>query len=195
MADCRSEAKRVKRGFLLALLAALPAGAQQTHVVLDTAATEILFTLSTALHNVHGSFELSKGDLWFDSSTGQAGGRMMVSAASGQSGNHSRDSRMQRHVLEAMQFPEITFEPDRIDGRVNPTGDSVFQLHGAFQIHGAAHGLTMQVKSHIEGGRLRASADFDVPYVRWGMKDPSALFLHVDNTVKIEIQASGSIGP
>ena len=195
MADCRSEAKRVKRRFLLALLAVLPAGAQQTHVVLDTAATRILFTLDTALHNVHGSFQLSKGALWFDSSTGQAGGQLVVTAASGQSGNHSRDSRMHRHVLESMQFPEITFEPDRIEGRVNPTGDSVFQLHGTFQIHGAARELTMQVKSHIEGGRLSASADFEVPYVRWGMRDPSALFLHVDNTVKIEIQASGSVGP
>jgi hypothetical protein len=49
----------------------------------------------------------------------------------------------------------------------------------------------MQVKSHIEGGRVNATADFEVPYVKWGMKDPSTLFLRVKNSVLINIVAVG----
>ena len=53
------------------------------------------------------------------------------------------------------------------------------RLHGQFTIHGGAHEVTMAVKAHIENQRLTATIDFQVPYVQWGMKNPSTLFLRV----------------
>ncbi|MDQ2712155.1 MAG: YceI family protein [Acidobacteriota bacterium] len=176
---------------MFALVAVLPAAAQQAHVVLDTNATKVNFTLSDVLHTVHGVFRLTKGDFWVDPPTGKAGGEMIVGAATGDSGSHSRDGRMKKNILQTDQYSEITFRPDRIDGNLSLSGDSAFKLHGLFTIHGAAHELTMNVKSHIEAGRVAATADFDVPYVQWGMKDPSTLFLRVNNAVTIDIEAVG----
>jgi len=34
-------------------------------------------------------------------------------------------------------------------------------------------------------------AKFTVPYIRWGLKNPSVLFLHVSDHVDIEIQGVG----
>jgi polyisoprenoid-binding protein YceI len=69
------------------------------------------------------------------------------------------------------------------------------RLHGQFTIHGRTHEVTMAVKSHMENQRLTATIDFQVPYVQWGMKNPSTLFLRVSDTVKIGIQTTGQLTP
>jgi len=81
-----------------------------------------------------------------------------------------------KKILESDIYPEITFTPDRIEGKVNLSGHSEFKLHGFFTIHGAAHDLTMNVKADINGNHLTARGDFNVPYVKWGLKNPSTLF-------------------
>ncbi len=179
---------------ILALLATvLPALSQKTAVRLDPGGTQINFTLSDFLHTVHGTFKLTKGDFWFDLSSGEAGGGLIVSSGSGDSGSHARDSRMDKNILQTDVYPLITFTPDRVIGRINGAGHSEFRLHGIFGIHGATHELSMNVKSEIRGARLTARADFDVPYVRWGIKNPSTLMLRVNQTVQIEIQTDGQI--
>jgi polyisoprenoid-binding protein YceI len=167
--------------------------AQQAQVKLDSNRTKINFTVGDVLHTVHGSFQLRKGDLWFDTTSLKAGGKLVVDGASGTSGNHARDSRMEKKILETEIYPEITFQPDRINGKVNFEGRSEFKLHGIFTIHGATHELTMNVKADVRGNHLTATADFEVPYVRWGLRNPSTLFLRVSDTVPIEIMTVGEI--
>ena len=79
---------------------------------------------------MHGTFKLTKGDLWFDPSSGKTGGTLVVNGASGDSGSHARDSRTKKKILESDIYPEITFTPGRIEGKVNLSGYSEFKLHG-----------------------------------------------------------------
>jgi polyisoprenoid-binding protein YceI len=102
---------------------------------------------------------------------------------------------MHKNILESAKYSDITFVPDQVEGKINPQGDSDVRLHGQFTIHGGTHEVTMAVKSHIENQRLTAIIDFQVPYVQWGMKNPSTLFLRVGDTVKIDIQAVGQLSP
>jgi hypothetical protein len=44
-------------------------------------------------------------------------------------------------------------------------------------------------------GLLVVAAAFQVPYARWGMKNPSKLFLRVDDVVQVQFHASGSTAP
>jgi hypothetical protein len=62
-----------------------------------------------------------------------------------------------------------------------------------FTIHGSTHELLMKVKSHIEQQKVTASISFSVPYVKWGMKDPSNLLLKVKDFVEIDIEAAARI--
>jgi len=179
---------------LATLAAVLPAASQQIPVKLDTKATQINFMLGAVLHSVHGIFHLTEGEFWFDPSSNRAGGELSVDAKSGESGNRSRDSRMATHVLQANQYPLISFVPDRIDGKAATSGHSEFSLHGTLSVHGSAHELAMNVKSDIETDKLNAIAGFNIPYVQWGMKNPSTLMLRVEQTVHIEIRAVGRIG-
>lgn len=182
------------RTILLAIATASLAFSHPVQVTLDLNFTKVNFTVGDVLHTVHGTFQLTRGSLWFDLESSKAGGEVVVNGASGDSGSHARDSRMTKNILEAAIYPEIKFVPDRIDGAVSLAGHSEFKLHGLLTVHGTAHELIMNVTSDIDGNVLKANAAFDVPYVKWGMKNPSTLFLRVKDTVPIEIQAVGQLG-
>ena len=178
---------------LLFLSLASQARAQEAVLELDPAQTQIGFTLGDVLHTVHGTFKLKQGTINFDAATGQASGLVVVAATSGDSGSHARDRKMHKDILQSDQYPEISFTPQQVQGQVLPKGDFKVQVLGTFTMHGAGHPLTLVVEAHLEGEQLTANTSFSIPYVSWGLKNPSTLFLRVSNTVDIVIQAAGHI--
>jgi polyisoprenoid-binding protein YceI len=164
-----------------------------TTLDLDAAQTKVEYTLGDVLHTVHGSFKLKSGSIRFDPATGQATGALIVDAVSGASGSGARDRRMHKNILESEKFPEITFTLDHFDGHLSPDGESEIDLHGMFGIHGSEHEITLKTKVSLRGDQLSASTHFVVPYVQWGMKNPSTLFLRVNDKVMIDLQAVGKL--
>ena len=160
-----------------------------TVLELDPAQTRVEFTLGDLLHTVHGSFQLKRGSIKFDTGSGKAAGELVVDAASGSSGSGARDHRMNTNILESVLFPDIVFRPDLIEGKLAHEGPSQVQLHGMFSIHGAGHELTIPLAVEASGGQFTASGHFVVPYVKWGMKNPSTLILRVSDKVQIDIHA------
>lgn len=181
----------MKQYLLLFCVAGLAFGANSFQ--LDPSKTEINFTLHDPLHTVHGSFKLKRGALQFDPATGKASGEIVIDVASGASGNGSRDKRMQKEVLESQKYPEAIFVSDSIQGRLETEGESQLNLHGVFKIHGADHEMTLQLLIDALGsGRYTATSHFSIPYVEWGMKDPSNFLLKVDKKVDLEIKAAAT---
>jgi len=178
---------------LLFLSLASQARAQGAVLELDPVQTQIGFMLGDVLHTVHGVFKLRQGTIKFDAATGQASGLVVVDATSGDSGSHARDHKMHKEVLRSDQYPDITFTPLQVQDQVLSKGDFKVQVLGTFTMHGAGHPLTLVVQAHIEGDQLTANTSFSVPYVSWGLKNPSTLCLRVNNTVEIAIQAVGHI--
>ncbi len=169
-----------------AMLAAADPAAPEMQI--DPALTKVEFTLPDVLHTVHGSFTLKRGTIRFDPATGQAAGELVVDAASGQSGSAMRDRRMRQNILETGRYPDIVFRPDRVRGRIAPQGSSQVELHGVFVIHGKEHEVVMPVQVESSGGQYTATAHFTIPYVQWGMKNPSTLFLRCSDKVDIAIR-------
>lgn len=175
----------------LALSAAACSGAADFQFHLAPEHTQVNWTLGDVLHTVHGTFKLRRGDIVFNPETGKAGGEVVVEASSGESGNGARDARMQKNVLESAKYPDISFIPDRLEGKLDLNGASNVKLHGMFSIHGAAHELTVPVKATVRGNSIDAGIQFEVPYVDWGMKDPSTFILKVNKSVEIELRVTG----
>ncbi len=171
-----------------ALLAAATLPVLHQSLQVDPAETKVEFTLPSVLHTVHGSFALKRGTIQFDPATGKASGELVVDATSGNSGNGARDRRMNKDILQSDKFPEIVFRPDRVDGKVLPQGASQAQMHGIFSIHGEYHEIVMPVDVQASEGQYTAVGHFSVPYVKWGMKNPSTLMLRVNDTVDIKIE-------
>lgn len=176
---------------LLALQFALPALAQQSALELDAARTTIRFTLKTSLHTVHGTFRLKNGKVSFDPVAGKLSGLLVVDATSGQSGNGGRDSKMHREILESQKYPEITFTPTELQGSVDTKGDSQVLVKGMFRLHGEDHPMMIPVEVHISGSDLTLDANFSIPYLSWGLKNPSTFILRASDTVQLSVHAVG----
>jgi polyisoprenoid-binding protein YceI len=183
--------------FALAILItqiAVPANAQQLSVTLDPATTQINFTLAATLHTVHGTFKLKSGQLQWDASTGRATGSIVIDATSGNTDNTSRDKNMHAQVLESAKFPEITFTPSEIKGTLNKAGQSQLTATGIIRVHGADHDTTLNLTVQpAANNTLQVTTQFPIPYVKWGIKDPSTFLLHVGDTVNVEIQAMATV--
>jgi len=175
------------------LLLALPVLAAERTLDLTPENTKIEWTLSDVLHTVHGTFQLKSGSVHFDSDTGKAGGEVVVNVASGKSGSETRDKRMHANVLESPKYPDAVFTPDRIDGTVAMNGASQVKIHGNFRIHGADHEMSMDAQLNATAEKMTAVLTFAIPYVAWGMKDPSTFILKVGKSVDMKIEATGPL--
>jgi polyisoprenoid-binding protein YceI len=196
MMEQSTRIRRLVAGLAILSLLALPSSlaAQARMVAIDPAKTTVQFTLGDILHTVHGRFRLKQGSIVFDPSTGKASGTVVVDANSGDSGSSKRDKRMKRDILEADKYPDISFSPTEIvEGKVAPEGDSQVQLKGIFRLHGADHEIVIPVPVAIRGDQLTARMHFVIPYVAWGLKNPSTLFLRVSDKVNIDITATGRL--
>jgi polyisoprenoid-binding protein YceI len=177
----------------LTLFLSIAAAAQQTQISLDPALTKVNWTLGDVLHTVQGTFKLKSGSIIFDPKTGDASGQIVVDAKSGESGNDKRDAKMQKEVLESTRYPEIIFFPKHVTGNLPTQGSSTLQVQGVFRIHGGDHDLILSFPVHADGSRATATTNFVVPYEAWGMKNPSVMFLKVENKVEINISAVGNV--
>jgi polyisoprenoid-binding protein YceI len=181
------------KSVLLFLAVRLTAIAADYHLELAPQTTKINWTLGDVLHTVHGTFKLKSGDIHFDPESRKASGEVIVDVTSGESGSSARDGRMHKNVLESAKYPDASFAPDRMEGKVEPTGTSSVKLHGTFKIHGAAHEITVPVQVTTRENQITASLKFDVPYVAWGMKDPSTFILKCNKSVELEVEAVGRV--
>src|SRR5271166_5421853 len=120
-------------------------------------------------------------------------GEILVDARSGQTGNGMRDRKMHKDVLESEHYPEISFRPERVEGTVRSSGQSSVSVHGMFRIHGVDREITVPAQVEMSGDHWTATIHFTVPYQKWGLKNPSTLFLRVSDSVQIEVLASGSL--
>lgn len=166
---------------------------QKIDLLIDPTSSKVRWELGGSLHTVHGTFRVTRGKVNFDATVGQAGGEIVVDAKSGESGNDSRDKKMHKDVLESAKFGEIVFHPDRVEGKVLPAGPSTIQLHGTFDSHGTKQELAIPLEVELSADHWKASGKFKVPYVKWGMKNPSNFFLKVDSVVEVAVEMSGSV--
>jgi len=179
--------------FTLALAFAPCAFAQHQTLVLDPAASQVQMQLNTTHEVVHGTFHLQSGSINFDRSTAQISGVIVIAAGSGSTGNGSRDKKMNKEILKVDQFATVSFAPKTYDGTIAASGDSNIRVSGVFTLLGTPHDLTVLLQVHREGSKATVTGQFDVPYISWGLKDPSFLFWKAEKTVTIRLKLIGDL--
>jgi len=183
----------------LAALSALPQHAAPppltNEIVLgvDPAQSKVHWTLGTTLHTVHGTFAFKSGTFHLDPAVGKASGEIVVYATSGDSDNDSRDKKMHKEVLESSKYQDVIFRPDRVEGKIAPQGSFTVQVHGIFILHGTEHELTVPVQAEFAGDHWTGSATFNIPFIDWGLKNPSNFFLKVERAVQIQLELKGPL--
>ena len=160
---------------------------------IDPQQSKVHYSVDSTLHTVHGTFNVKSGTMSFDPASGKASGEVVVYATSGDSGNHSRDERMHKEILETTKYPDATFRPTQVDGAVSLAGASDVKVRGIINLHGQDHEIVALVHAELAAGAWKGSAKFDVPYIQWGIKNPSNWMLKVKPVVNVELEMAGTV--
>ena len=178
---------------LTASLLALPALGATQQLAVDSEASQVTFFLKATGHDVHGTLYLQDGRLEVDPETGTVSGQLTIDATRAESGNAKRDKTMRKKVLESESHPLIVFKPQTFSGELPASGTSEIELHGMVEIVGSEHPLDLTASFTADGDSWTAEATFPVPYVEWGLHDPSLFLLKVAKTVEVSISATGTL--
>jgi len=177
----------------LAITLLTTALAQHQTFTINPDTSDVEIKLNTTHEVVNGTFHIQSGTIDFDRTASHISGIVIVAAATGKTGNGSRDKKMNRDILKADQFATVTFAPKSYTGTIPTSGDSTIQVSGVFTLLSTPHDLTIPMLIHIDGPKATAKAQFVVPYVKWGLKNPSFLIWKADNDVAIDLNLAGQI--
>jgi len=117
----------------------------------------------------------------------------VVDLRSGQSGNQARDHKMHKEILQSDQYPEATFSPSKVSGTFAHQGSSTIQVDGTFRVHGGDHPIALSIPLEMNGNTVTAKTHMTIPYVDWGMKNPSTFVLRVRESVELDVVAIGHL--
>ncbi len=129
----------------------------------------------------------------FDRTAHTISGSVVVAAGSGNSGEASRDKKMNKDVLDVEHYSEITFVPQKYDGTIAPTGDSTIQVSGTFTLHGTPHDLSVPMQIRIDGGALTCQDALRRALCAMGIERPSIFMLKVAKEVDIDLTLIGKV--
>ena len=183
------------RPLLVALLLffASSALAQHQTFAVSPETSDVSFTLGGSGHETHGTFHVRSGSIHFDPTNQKLSGSVVVAAGSGKTGNDSRDKKMTNEVPDAPHSADVSFVPQSYQGTIATAGDSTIQVTGTFTLHGTPHDLTAPMQIHIDAANCTAKTHFIVPYVEWGLKDPSVFILKVAKEVDVNLTLVGKL--
>jgi polyisoprenoid-binding protein YceI len=179
--------------FALAAVLAPAAFAQHQSFVVNPDASEVKITLQTTHELVNGAFHVQSGSIEFDRSTAKMTGSVVVLAGSGKTGNDSRDKKMNKDILKVEQYATVSFEPKTYTGELASSGESTIQATGIFTLLGTTHEITIPILVHLESTAATAKAHFVIPYIQWGLRDPSFMFWKADKDVAIDLLLAGRL--
>ena len=155
--------------------------------------TSLTFRVAATGHVIEGRLALDSGEIHFDPETGAASGQVTIDLRQAKTGNRLRDHEMHTSVLETGQYPVATFRPSRVTGSLAPTGTSQLVLAGVLSLHGVEHSMILPVRVTTAGDTVSAEATFEIPYVAWGLRNPSLLFLRVAPIAAVSLRTETSL--
>jgi len=177
----------------IAMMFAHAAFAQHQTFAVNPDASEVKMTLKTNHEIVNGTFHLQSGSIEFERSAQKISGSVVVAAGTGKTGNESRDKKMNKDILKVEQYTTVTFAPKTYTGTIAPAGDSTIQVSGVFTLLGTPHDLTIPMQVHLDGTKATAKTQFVIPYVQWGLKNPSFMIWKAESDVTIDLNLVGQV--
>lgn len=177
---------------LLVALATPTFGADET-LQLDAAKSKLTFLLGATGHDVEGTLTLEGGTVVFDREKGTASGEIRIDATKTETGSGSRDKTMHNDVLLSAKFPKILFKPEKLEGALAAAGKSKIGLRGKVSLIGVEHEILLPTEVDITGNKVTATSSFKIPFLAWGLKDPSILFLKVEKELTVTLKIEGEL--
>jgi polyisoprenoid-binding protein YceI len=98
-------------------------------------------------------------------------------------------------ILESGSFPEITYRPARVSGHIDLASGGDVTVDGTFRLHGTDHPLQLTVHLQPQGNGAKLATHFSIPFVAWGLKDPSTFVFRTEKQVELDVDATFTPAP
>jgi polyisoprenoid-binding protein YceI len=188
------------RPYLLAVTLLLattshPVSGESRRLAIQSTDSRVTFVVDATLHKVHGRVELVDSELRFDPETGDIEGQLLIDATSADTGNKKRDRKMHASVLRSSEHPTIVLETRNTEGLWLPDDASSLILHASLRLLDVDHDVSIPLTVTADESGLRVEGSFVIPYVAWGLENPSRFMLRVGKEVEIQFDLRGSLSP
>jgi hypothetical protein len=87
----------------------------------------------------------------------------------------------------------MIFHAKSIEGELAPSGHSRITLVGTVTLVGKDHPLSIPANVDLADGAVAINAKFAIPFIDWGLHDPSTFILKVSKQVDVSIAAKGTL--
>lgn len=174
-------------------LASAPAFAAEHVLTLEPAHAKVTFFLGATGHDVQGAFPLTRCNVRFDPATGTASGEIALDAVTSTSGHPKRDRTMHAKVLVTGSNPLISFRPSTFEGNLPDSGEGDVTLTGVVTLLGKEHPLSMPTHVTRAADKVHLVTTFPIPFVEWGLEDPSVIFMKVEKVVQLTIEGDATL--
>ena len=99
---------------------------------------------------------------------------------------------MHNKVLLSADHPLIRLRASSYEGTLSPEGASEITLVGSMEVLGTEHPIRVPISVKIDGDTATVDASLSVPYVEWGLDDPSTFVLKVGKEVPVVVRSSNA---
>ena len=157
----------------------------------DAPRSVLRWELPATLHTVRGVAPRFEGSVEADRLA--EGGhnvraRIVVDAASMNTGNAKRDRTMREKVLETGRYPEIVFELTRFTGSLSafrPGQHLTVQIEGALTVHGRRQPVLLPVDVYVMDDHVMVTGSFPVHWKQHDLADPSFGLVKVKEPLQV----------
>jgi polyisoprenoid-binding protein YceI len=178
------------------LATALAAEAPRPELVyrVDPAGAEAGFDVKATAHTVHGKTTGVSGEVHVvDEAGGEKAlsGRIEIAAGSLDTANARRDQTMKTKCLAVDRFPAIVFAPARfVPSGARPASGAVpGALTGMLTIRDVTKAVVMTATLEPKGTHILVAGTFDVPWLDFGIPDPSFFIVSLDKVAHAHFKA------
>ena len=162
--------------------------ADSYEMLLDAQNTTVTFSFAALAHTVHGVVPIVPSKIKIDNRQQRVHGLVYIDTTKISTHNKDRDKKMHREVLESARFPDIYFKPILYRGDLQLGKAGQIELVGELYIHGDSHTIEVPCSVDWQEGQLHLSANYTLPYVAWGMKDPSKFIFRVGKEAYLKMK-------
>lgn len=190
----RSAATRSLAGIAVGILCAVSVEAQGSETIryrFDAARSTLRWEVPATLHTVRGVAPRFEGSVEADrlpEGGHNVRARIVVEAASLNTGNQRRDRTMREKVLETDRYAEIVFELTRFTGDLSsfrPGQHFTVQIEGALTVHGRRRPILLPVDVYVMNDHVMVTGSFPVHWKSYDLADPSTALMKVKEPLQV----------
>jgi polyisoprenoid-binding protein YceI len=183
-----------------------PALAAEQHFRIDLDASEITATVAEPMSSIRGDaagkMRLLSCDIYQDPKRRADDGaniwvEAVIDAASYHSDSTMRDSSVKGSILDAKDFPTISFKGGSAWTDVKHTSETSGSatLKGQLMLHGAVRPFEVPVQVSLTNDRLIGDGEVSFNYTDFGIEQPSIFGLKAGSMVKVTFHVVATRAP